>query len=239
MHKYLTIVMDIRHKISSGIYAQGDKLPTIPELCEQYDVSKITVKRAMDELESLGLVARRRGSGTYVKGIAGTNTLTGVHDTLDRFESHSFDREDLGARITREVHDFLAVQPPTDIAELLDMDADSFAYYICSTRFVNGIADLVEHTYVPLHVAPNLTKTIMEDSLYRYLEDKLGLKVASAHRAIGAVHPNKDEAAWLDVKPQTPLLSVRQVSYLDDGTPFEVSTCVHGPGYEIFSVNTR
>ena len=64
MHKYQAIVSDLRHKITVGEYAQGDRLPTTPELCKQYGVSKITVKRAMDDLESLGLVARRRGSGT-------------------------------------------------------------------------------------------------------------------------------------------------------------------------------
>ncbi len=239
MHKYMTIVMDIRHKISSGEYTQGEKLPTIPELCEQYDVSKITVKRAMDDLESLGLIARRRGSGTFVKGIAGTSTLTGARNTYDHFENVIPDSEILGTKVTRQVHEFLVVQPPTDIAQILDMDSESFAYYICRTRFTDGMPDRVEHTYVPLRVAPDLKRSMMEGSLYRYIEDQLGLKVASAHRAIGAVHPSIDEAQWLNVDRQTPLVSVRQVGYLDDGTPFEVSTCVHAPGYEVFSVTTK
>lgn len=239
MHKYMTIVMDIRHKIASGEFSQGEKLPTIPQLCEQYGVSKITVKRAMDDLESLGLIARRRGSGTFVKGMAGTSTLTGARKNYDHYENVIPDSEMLGTNITRQVHEFLVVQPPTDIAQILDMDPESFAYYICRTRFSDGIPNRVEHTYVPVKVAPELKRSAMEGSLYRYVEDQLGLKVASAHRAIGAVHPTVDEAQWLNIDPQTPLVSVRQVGYLDDGTPFEVSTCIHAPGYEVFSVTTK
>ena len=143
MHKYMTIVMDIRHKIASGEFSQGEKLPTIPQLCEQYGVSKITVKRAMDDLESLGLIARRRGSGTFVKGMAGTSTLTGARKNYDHYENVIPDSEMLGTNITRQVHEFLVVQPPTDIAQILDMDPESFAYYICRTRFSDGIPNRV------------------------------------------------------------------------------------------------
>ncbi|MDO5119737.1 MAG: GntR family transcriptional regulator [Coriobacteriales bacterium] len=239
MLKYQTIVMDIRHKIADGDYSQGDRLPTIPELCKLYDVSKITVKRAMDELESIGLIARRRGSGTYVKGIAGTSTLTSARNALTQGEAILPDSEMLGSNVTRTVHEFMVVQPPSDIAQILDIAPDAFTYYICRTRFADGVPDRVEHTYVPLSISPSLRKSDMEGSLYRYIVDQLGLKVASAHRAIAAVHPTVDEARWLGVELQTPLVSVRQVGYLDDGTAFEVSTCVHAPGYEFFTVSTK
>ena len=239
MLKYKNIVMDIRHKISAGTYAQGERLPTIPELCDEYDVSKITVKRAMDELESLGLIARRRGSGTYVKGLAGTSALTGARGMLGSYEDSLPDTRLLGERVSYEVHEFLVVQPPSDIAKILDMDADAYAFYVCRTRFVDSVPDCVEHTYMPVSIAPHLNRSLMEGSLYRYAEDQLGLRVSSVHRAVGAVHPSTDEAKWLDVKPQSPLLSVRQVDYLSDGTAFDVSTRTHAPGYEVFSVSTK
>lgn len=239
MQKYLTIVMDIRHKITSGEYAQGDRLPTTSELCEQYGVSKITVKRAMDELASGGYVARRRGSGTFVKGIESSSVLMGERSPLHASNGLVPDTEMIGTEVLRVVHNFLVVQPPSDIAKLLDMEVDEFAYYICRTRMVNGAPDRVEHTYMPLKVVPGLRERDAESSLYRYVRDQLGLKIGSAHRAIGAVHPTADEAVWLGVDAQTPLISVRQVGYLDDGTPFEMSTCVHNVGYEFFDVSTQ
>ena len=239
LQKFQTIVMDIRHRIESGEYARGHRLPTTTQLCEHYGVSKITVKRAMDELAALGLVARRRGSGTFVKGMEGTSGLTSAENVLRRTTFLSPDSDLLGSGVRREVHDFMVVMPPTDIAEVLGMDSDELAYYICRTRFVHDRPDRVEHTYIPLKVLPNLRESEVSSSLYRLVEERLGTSVSSMHRAVGASHPSEDEARWLGIELKTPLVSVRQVGYLDDGTPFEMSTCVHAPGFEFFDVATR
>ena len=81
MDKYQYVSLDIRSRISSGEYVQGDRLPAIPELCKLYGVSKITIKRAMDDLERMGIVSRRRGSGTFVKALVSETSLHRVFDT--------------------------------------------------------------------------------------------------------------------------------------------------------------
>lgn len=239
MQKYQAIVMDIRQKITSGEYSQGDRLPTTSELCEEYGVSKITVKRAMDDLVTMGLVARRRGSGTYVKGIEGTNTLTGVGNRSHQMRGLVADGEIASLQVESDVHDFTVVKPPTDVARLLNMEPDEFAYFVCRTRYMGGEPYSVEHTYMPIKVIPDLREKHARGSIYRYIENDLGLKIASAHRVVCAVHPSADVARWLQVELQTPVISVRQVGYLDDGTPFEVSVAEHAPGYEFFSVSTK
>ena len=67
MLKYESVADDIREKIVGGTYAPNDQLPTTPELCDEYQVSKITVKKAMDELVAQGLIARRRGVIAFVE----------------------------------------------------------------------------------------------------------------------------------------------------------------------------
>ena len=67
MLKYQELVNTLLDELANGVYKKGDRLPTTPELCERYGVSNTTVKRAMDELELQGIVARRRGSGVYIK----------------------------------------------------------------------------------------------------------------------------------------------------------------------------
>jgi hypothetical protein len=69
MSKYEQLARQLMEKIRSGIYPANTRLPTTMQLCEEYGVSKITVKQAMDELEAHGLVSRRRGSGVFVKGL--------------------------------------------------------------------------------------------------------------------------------------------------------------------------
>jgi len=58
-------------KYRGGALKPGDKLPTVVEFCELYSVSKITVKRAIEQITEEGLITSRRGSGTYVKDTAG------------------------------------------------------------------------------------------------------------------------------------------------------------------------
>ena len=136
MQKFQAIVMDIRQKITSGEYSQGDRLPTTQELCEQYGVSKITVKRAMDDLVTMGLVARRRGSGTYVKGIEGTSRLTGVGNRSHQMRGLVADGEIANLQVSSDVHTFTVVNPPSDVAKLLNMEPDEFAYFVCRTRYM-------------------------------------------------------------------------------------------------------
>ena len=67
MIKYQKIASDLRNAITSGQYLPGAQLALEKEMCQQYGVSRITIKRAVDELVNQGLVVKRRGSGTFVK----------------------------------------------------------------------------------------------------------------------------------------------------------------------------
>ena len=89
MTKYEVICSDIRKKIQNGTYGVNSRLPTEPELGQQYNVSRITVKKAIDQLVSEGLVIKRRGSGTFVKGLTEqwgglSPQANGLFHTLDK-----------------------------------------------------------------------------------------------------------------------------------------------------------
>ena len=64
---YIQIVGSLRYDIDSGKLQVGDKLPSEAELCAQYNVSRVTVRRALDELKSGGYLETKQGKGTYVK----------------------------------------------------------------------------------------------------------------------------------------------------------------------------
>ena len=70
MNKYAKIRNDVRNKIISGKYKPGTLLPKESEMILKYNASKLTVKKAMDELVNEGLIIKRRGSGTFVKGLS-------------------------------------------------------------------------------------------------------------------------------------------------------------------------
>ena len=240
MLKYEGLVSTLRSAITGGTYKKGDRLPTTPELCQIYGVSNTTVKKAMDELELQGLVARRRGSGVYVKGLPSSTTVGHEGwDVSSQMTGFSAEYTKPGDTVISEVHDFSVIHPSAEICNLLGMELDEFAYQICRVRIANGQPRVVEYTNMPIKLIPDLRETHLESSIYHYIEDELGLKIGSAHRRIKAVMPTPDERTWLKLGESEPLLEVRQGAYLDDGTPFEYSISRHVNDYEFRSISTR
>lgn len=237
MTKYGRIAFDLRARICSGEYGPGDKLPTTTELCRRYDVSKITVRRAMDELERDGLVARRRGSGTFVKGGAHAYDASSVSST-----PHSpFPADEENGRPSQSciLRSFLAIHPPVEKAAKLHIDPDAFVYSIVRTRGDEDCIDVVEHTLIPMQLCPSLRESHSTPSLGRSLVELAQLRIASLHQLVVAVHPEDRIAEWLGVSQATAVLSVEQLAYLDAGQPCAYSVAIHAPSYEFTNVSSH
>lgn len=240
MLKYEELAQTLEDEIARGTYRKGQRLPTTPEICQIYGVSNTTVKRAMDELELKGIIARRRGSGVYVKETTSlASAASGIGSTSGQMTGFSAEYADRGQTVTSEVHDFSVTHAPKDVAERLGLEPDEFVYHICRVRAVDGVPRVVEYTWMPLDLIPGLRESTLHKSVYGYIEGELGLKIGSAHRAVRAVMPTSDEQDWLNVDDHSPLLEVRQVAYLANGTPFEFSTSRHTSDYEFYSISTR
>ena len=227
MLKYEELVNTLINEIERGVYKKGERLPTTPQLCEIYGMSNTTVKRAMDVLESYGLVARRRGSGVYIKetSVPGSSTLQS--ESSQQMSGMTAEYLEHNKQVESDVRGFSVVRP------------DQFAYQIARVRKVDGKPLVVEYTHMPIDLIPGLRESHLASSIYGYIEEELGLKIGSAHRIIKAVMPTADEREWLQLGDNEPLLEVRQVAYLADGTPFEFSVSRHTSDYEFFSISTR
>lgn len=240
MSKYIELAQALRNAICDGTYPQGTRLPTIPELCDLYRVSNTTVKRAMDELETEGLVARRRGSGIYVKrssaipgsAASGTSVSGQMSGLTAEFAA-------LGKEVRSDVKEFSVIHPNEEVAAGLGISQESFVYHICRVRIVDDVPQNVEYTFMPLDVIPGLVESHLHASIYAYIERDLRLRIDSAHRTVRAVAPTPDETEWLRLEQGQPLLEIRQIGYLDDGTPFEFSTTRHTADYEFRVISTR
>lgn len=222
MLKYEGIVEDLLGKIESGAYAPNERLPISAELCDQYQVSKITIKRAMDELERLGIVVRRRGSGTFVKGPGPAPSRRHLWSQATRVRGTKSQFALEGRVVSADVKHFSIEPASPQVARALGI-ADGFVYDIRRVRILDGKPINVEQTYMPIDVIPGVTLEVLNDSIYEYIEGPLGLTIDSAHSIIRAVQPTETECAWLNITKEEPLLEVEQTAYLSDGTTFEYS----------------
>ena len=229
---YKLICQDIRSSMANGELPTGTKLPTTAELCETYGVSKITVKRAMDELVRAGLVVRRRGSGTYVLETSSVLPIPdGSWDNEDSSEGFAAECARRGRQPKARLHVVSVVSPPPEVRKALSLDEDALCHYIERTLLADDEPVLSETAYIPVSIAPTLDEGVAAKSLFAYATDTLGLRIACSIRKIFAISTSDVDAKRLEVAPGTPVLDIIQVTFLDDGRAFEYSEAPHHPDY--------
>jgi len=223
MAKYEEITENIRNGILSGKYNPNEQLPLEKEMCEYYGVSRITIKKAVDELVIQGLIIKRRGSGTFVKAVGGSD----VQELSMAKQFEGFSETNKDKKVSSKIVKFEVIHPTEEIATKLKITCDDFVYYTVRTRYADDEPYVIDYTYMPIGLIPGIKNDILLNSIYNYIEKDLKLKIKSAHRIIRAILPNELEQEWLKIESNFPILEVEQVGFLDNGQPFEYSKAHH------------
>lgn len=232
MLKYVEISNDIRNKIIEGRYIANEKLPYEKDICDEYNSSKMTVKKALDILVAEGLLVKRRGSGTFVKDINPKERENLIASTQFRGLSSFY----VNHKINSEILTYEVINPDKNISEQLSINKEDFVYKIIRVRSVDGLPSVIEEMYMPIQIIPGLKRKNLYGSIYEYIERILKLKIQSAHRTITVKKATDYEIKHLNVKENDPVGIIEQVAYLDNGQAFEYSIVIHR--CEDFKVNT-
>lgn len=223
MLKYTHIANDIRNQILRGELRPNDQLPLVQQMQGIYDSSKMTIKKALDILESEGLIVKKRGSGTFVKNM--------TKQTMEHLLVSSQLRGATAVYSDRNVHSkvlkFDVIPAGSQVGSQLAISPEDFVYYIVRVRYVDDTALSVETNYMPINLIPQLHQKHAEGSLYAYIQDTLGLKIQSAHRTIRVRLSTALEQSELKIDEGAPVAIVEQTAYLDDGCPFAYSCSAH------------
>ena len=219
---YIQLIEALRERIKDQGLEPGDQLPSEPEMCELYGVSRTVVRQALRDLELQGLVTRRKGKGTFV---ATPKIRESLVQNLTGFFQDMVERGHIP--VTRIL--CLEVIPaPSKVAQYLEIDPGTEVYTIERLRSVEDEPIQLVTTYIPCELVPGLENHDLETlSLYAILKDSYGLVLARGRRAIEAVCANKREAELLQISSGDPMILLDSVTYLDDGTPIEHYHAVH------------
>ena len=223
MSKYEEIAQDIRQAILSGKYSPNAQLPLEKEMCLSYGVSRITIKKAVDELVIQGLVIKRRGSGTFVKSVNDAD----VEELGSVKQFGGFSETNKDRKVSSSIIKFEVIHPTDEIATKLKIACDDFVYYIVRARYADNEPYVIEYTYMPIGLIYGIKTDILMNSIYSYIEKNLKLKIKSAHRSVRAILPNEIEQEWLKIDKSIPILEVEQIGFLDNGQSFEYSKSHH------------
>ncbi|MDB4865796.1 MAG: putative GntR family transcriptional regulator [Cohnella sp.] len=204
--------------IRSGTYQIGDQLPTEQEFCELYNVSRTTVRLALQQLDMEGRIKKIQGKGTFVvKGKI-------PHYTSASISSFPEQMQLLGRRAERKVLEATVIPAAPPIDDLLTIPPVSPVTKLARLRIADDEPIAYEVSYIPWHVAPGLASDDCTGSLFKLLREKYGVRIVRSVEALEPVIVNPEIAELLKIETGTPAFLMKTVSYNDNETPVEYST---------------
>jgi len=202
---YRQIKEYVLKKIRDGIWQEGHMIPTEMSLCEQFDVSRMTVNRALRELVLDGVLERQKGSGTFVKAPKYQSTLIEIrsiaHDIRDRNHTHHCD-----VLLLEKTH------ASADFAHQTGIEAHTLLFHSMLVHFENGAPIQVEDRYVNAQVAPHY----MEQDWSAITPNESLMRVApfpKGNYTIDVRMPPKNIAAALHIEMKQPCLVMERITY--------------------------
>jgi GntR family transcriptional regulator len=231
---YFQLKQILIEEIEKGTWNSGDMMPTEHQLQEQYNVSRTTVRQAMQELELEGKIIRYRGRGTFV-------AKPKVSHSPEHYPTLTDHLLEQGITPGWQVLSSEWQAAPHDIAEQLQIDPGERVFCLRRLRLENTEPIGYHTAYVSPHFADAIDeKHFAEGGSLRYLQNQELLEHSTATRVLEAVPATPEEADLLHVVKGAPMLLIRRVVISPDGQPIEAFRGIYrGDRFEYHIVNMR
>lgn len=203
---YFQIAHDLKIRLDSGEWNTTKRLPSETKLASEYGVSRMTVRQAMAELETEGLVERRQGAGTFVGAAAPSHGRVTV--TMSETLSVSQALKDMGYDpVVKLVRSTAMPVPTEEIARALNLGAGDLVAHFQRNFEVEGRCVVVTNSFLPYHLVEGILDQPLEnDSVQLTLLHRYGIRDERNQRWIEAVRATDDEAATLNIEIGSPLM---------------------------------
>lgn len=214
----------LRDEVSNGIYGPGAALPGEQRLAERYDVSRVTIRRALEALERDGLIQRRAGSGTVVRrqDRAGGQIAADFATLMPQLVA-------MGRDTTARLLSFSYGRAPEAVAQAMALPEGARVQTAVRVRLIDGVPFSHLTTYVPEGIAANYTEADLATTpLFRLLE-RSGVEVSAAQQSVSATLAAPDVAEALGVAVGSALLSIRRVVRDAAGQGVEYLSALYHP----------
>lgn len=233
MVKYIEIYDYIKNKILNDEYKAGEKLPSENELTSLFDVSRNTVRRAINQLSFEGLVASVHGKGVFVLEKQQLKFLVGG---LQSFKEASLNNN---ISYSTKVHCLKEIIIDEKLSKKTSFSLGSKAFYVERTRIIDGEESILDINYFLKNIIKNLTTDIASNSIYDYLENTLSLKIVGAQKIVSVEEVTNLDKKLINLKGYNLVAIIKNYVYLEDGTLFEYTESRHRPDKFTFSTYAK
>ncbi len=218
---YFQLAELIQNQIEDGKLPAGTQLPSERDLMEQFDISRNTVRMAIQNLIRDGLVYRVPTKGTFVASGKMQHGLYGLR-------SFSEDMRLRGLKPGARLLDFTLLTPAPRIREALQLTPEQQVFRIERLRTADGEPMALNTSYIPQHLCPQLADENLHDrSLYEILEEKYRLIIWRAERVVEPCIARDYEVDMLHIQPGSPVLLVEGTAFLVEDRPIEYAKMIY------------
>lgn len=221
--KYKKLYHILVEKIEKKEFTAGEKLPSEGELMETYDASRDTVRKSLDMLVQDGYIQKAKGRAAVVLDKSKFNFPVSEITSFQELYQYSNVKprtyvENLEIRINDK-----------KVMECLQLKPDEEAFELVRVREIDGEKIIIDKDYFTRTVVPNLPLRAAQNSVYKYLEQELGLKIGHAMKEITVIMATKEDYSLLDMKNYNMIVVVKSYTYLEDTRLFQYTESRHRP----------
>lgn len=222
-NKFKWIYENMRRAILEGTYHYGDQLPSEHQLVENYNVSRETVRKSLNMLVSDGMIQKIRGKGSVV-----------IYQGMTEFPFNdlmSFKEVKASLNLPHQtvVHSFERIRAADvpHVKQALQIADETPLWHFVRYRQVEGITKIIDEDYVLAALFPDLTKTVVQGSLYDYIENVKGFEISFSSKSITFEPFGETERQVLGQITPEYTATVRGIVHLKDTTKFQYSISKH------------
>lgn len=218
---YDQIESNLRELIVSGMLKAGDNVPSEWELAELYGVSRLTVRKALDELVRQRWLSKRQGVGTFVTNPPITSIAPNKLSFTDQMIA-------VGRKPSSRLVDMRVETVSPEITNSLLLSLGDQVFCLTRVRLADNIPILLESAYLSVVRFPDLetAEELADSSLYSYLVRHYNVTVTQIEQTLKPVLLTEEQASHLQTKPGTPSIRSDIVAYSSGGEPVEYSMSV-------------
>ncbi len=224
---YIQIHNRIKKDIEAGVWSVGDRIPSERELALEFNVSRMTLRQAVQTLVEEGILERQVGAGTFVARKKVQEKMTGVTSFTELMEEQ-------GKKPSSRTVSYLVTTPSLSEMERLKLEDDEKVLRMERIRYADEVPICFEVATLPYNLVKDYERNQITTSLYRTLEES-GREIGHAQQSVSAQVASERIAEYLNIKRGSAILRLRQITKLGDGTPFEyVRTQYAGDRFEFY-----
>lgn len=230
---YQQLLENIEGRVRRGTLKVGDLIPSEAKLQEEFNMSRVTVRKALMELEQRGLVTRKHGKGTYISD-------SSIHQALDVkantiVEAFEVEGVDLEVTILGLVH----IDAPEGIGELFGAPDQQVVCLSRAYSSKDGVIGIV-HLYLPLALS-GVAYILKEsknskDTSYRIFENQIHLEIGMVKHQIKAMPVGAASAATLGLHEGHICLTMDRITRDCKGTAIEFARFIYAPDRASFEI---